>query len=195
MHQADFTGVLLAGGQSRRFGSNKALARVGGCHLIEHPATVLARLFSHLLLVTNTPKLYTFLDWPTVPDLQHGAGPLAGIHSALHHAATPFVFVAGCDMPDLEPQLITYLCEQASGYDAVLPVTPAGPEPLHAVYSRDSLPRIAAALAAGIRKIQEGLASLRVLEINLGTMAGICTHPERSFSNVNTPRDLPREES
>jgi len=195
MLRTDFTGVLLAGGKSRRFGSNKALARVEGCYLIEHPARVLAAIFSRLLLVTNNPEIYGFLEWPMVPDLLPGAGPLAGIQAALQHAATPFIFVAGCDMPTLEPKLITYLCERTAGYDVVLPVTEAGPEPLHAVYSRTALPRIAAALAAGVRKTQDGLASLRILEIGPGTMAGISADPGNSFSNINTIADLPREES
>jgi molybdopterin-guanine dinucleotide biosynthesis protein A len=195
MPSPDFTGVLLAGGQSRRFGSNKALAQVGGCRLIERPAGVLARLFRHLLLVTNTPQLYSFLDWPMVPDLLPGAGPLAGIQAALHHTATPYIFVAGCDMPALDPELIAFLCARAAGYDVVLPVNESGPEPLHAVYSRSALPGISAALAAGVRKIQEGLGSLRVLEIGPTALAGITAAPARSFSNINTTADLPREES
>jgi molybdopterin-guanine dinucleotide biosynthesis protein A len=195
MPRADFTGVLLAGGQSRRFGSNKALAQFEGCHLIEHPARVLANLFSRLLLVTNTPETYSFLNWPMVPDLLPGAGPLAGIQTALHHAATPCIFVAGCDMPTLDSELIIYLCTQAAGYDVVLPVTDFGPEPLHAVYCRTALPRISAALADGVRKIQQVLPSLRVLEIGPETLAGISATPGRSFSNINTISDLPREES
>ncbi len=195
MPRSEFTGVLLAGGQSLRFGSNKALARFKGCRLIEHPARVLATLFDRLLLVTNSPELYSFLGWPMVPDLLPGNGPLAGIQAALHHASTPFIFVTGCDMPTLDPKLIVYLCERAAGYDVVLPVTSAGPEPLHAVYSRTALPRIASALTIGVRKIQEGLGSLRVLEIDQETMAGITATPGRSFGNINTIADLPHDES
>jgi len=194
MRHHEFTGVMLAGGRSRRFGSNKALARVEGCRLIELPARVLATIFSRLLLVTNSPELYSFLDWAMVPDLLPGAGPLAGIQTALHHAATPYIFVTGCDMPTLDPKLIAYLCERAAGYDVVLPVTDAGSEPLHAVYSRNALPQIDAALAVGVRKIQEGLKSLRVLEIGPETLAGFGDSPARSFGNINTVADLPKKE-
>ncbi|HSH12145.1 MAG TPA: molybdenum cofactor guanylyltransferase, partial [Desulfurivibrionaceae bacterium] len=126
MSIAEYTGVLLAGGESRRFGSNKALAETDGCRLIEHPARVLAELFEHLLLITNTPKLYAFLDWPTTPDLAPGGGPLAGIEAALVRAATPNIFVAGCDMPELDRALIKHLCSLAPGFDAVIPVSAKG---------------------------------------------------------------------
>ncbi len=193
MRPADFTGVLLAGGQSRRFGTNKALAEVAGCRLIEHPARVLAALFPRRLLVTNTPDLYRFLEWPTTSDLLPGNGPLGGIQAALSRVETPYIFVAGCDMPDLDPELIALLCDRAPGYDAVLPVTAAGPEPLHAVYGRTALAPITAALAGGIRKIQAVLAQLRVLEIGPEQWPGTGGNFGRSFRNINTPADLPDE--
>lgn len=191
MSSADCTGVLLAGGQSRRFGSNKALARVGNCRLIERPARVLAGLFDHLLLVTNTPELYAFLGWPTTPDLAPGGGPLAGIEAALSRAATPYIFVAGCDMPELDRALIKHLCGLAPGYDAVIPVGPMGREPLHGVYARTTLPDIAAALAAGTRKLQTVLATLQVREVDAAEMLAVSATALQSFGNINRVSDLP----
>jgi len=72
---AGITGVILAGGQSRRFGANKALALLAGRRLIEHPAGVLSGLFAQRLLVTNTPEQYDFLGWPMIADRFPGAGP------------------------------------------------------------------------------------------------------------------------
>lgn len=187
---ADCTGVLLAGGQSRRFGSNKALADLGGCRLIEYPARVLAALFARRLLVTNQPELYRFLAWPTTPDLLPGAGPLAGIEAALTRAATPRIFVAGCDMPYLEPALIRHLCALAPGYDAVVPRTAKGWEPLHAVYARSALPAIAAALAGGGRKLQEVLAALRLREVEEAELLAVSATALRSFGNINRAADL-----
>lgn len=187
---ADCTGVLLAGGQSRRFGSNKALAEVGGSRMIEHPARILAELFAHRLLVTNRPELYAFLGWPTTADLTPGGGPLAGIEAALTRVATPYIFVAGCDMPELNPALITHLYRLAPGFDAVIPVNTKGPEPLHGVYAKSALPTISAALAAGSRKLQAVLASLRLREVTEAEMLAVSPTALGSFRNINTVNDL-----
>ena len=187
---ADCTGVLLAGGQSRRFGSNKALAQVGGSLMIEHPARVLAELFTRRLLVTNRPELYEFLGWPMAPDLTPGGGPLAGIEAALTHAATPYIFVAGCDMPELDRALVSHLCQLAPGYDAVIPLSAKGPEPLHGVYAKSALPTISTALAAGSRKLQAVLASLRLREVTEAEMLAVSPTALGSFRNINTVNDL-----
>ncbi len=191
MRRADYTGVLLAGGQSRRFGSNKALARLGDGQLIERPARILAELFDQRLLVTNTPQLYEFLHWPMTPDLSPGGGPLSGIEAALSRAATPYLFVAACDMPHLDRALITHLCTLAPGYDAVIPMTARGLEPLHGVYARTALPTISAALAAGTRKLQDVLATLKVRAVGEAEMLAVSTTALQSFSNINTVNDLP----
>jgi len=186
----DCTGVLLAGGRSRRFGANKALADLHGCRLIEHPARVLERLFPHRLLVTNTPELYQFLGWTMLPDLHPGAGPLAGIEAALTRAATPAIFVAACDMPHLAPALIGHLCSLAGDYDAVIPVTGKGREPLHGVYARSALATISAALAGGNHKILDVLDKLRIREVDEAEMLAVSATALASFRNVNTVDDL-----
>lgn len=192
----DCTAVLLAGGQSRRFGSNKALGMVWGCRLIEHPARVLSELFTHRLLVTNTPELYEFLGWPMTPDLTPGcAGPLAGIESALSCAATPHIFVAACDMPYLDRALITHLCTLAPGYDAVIPMAAKGWEPLHGVYAKSALSAISAALAAGNRKLQTVLAALKVRMVDEAELLAVSATALQSFCNVNTVSDLPAADS
>ena len=77
------TGVILAGGASSRFGSNKALALLRGRPIISHVAAVLEKTFHSHLLVTNSPETYQFLGWQMTTDIHPGQGPLAGIHSAL----------------------------------------------------------------------------------------------------------------
>lgn len=187
----DCTAVLLAGGQSRRFGSNKALSRVKGCRLIEYPARIMAELFTHRLLVTNTPELYKFLDWPMTPDLTPGGGPLAGIEAALSRAATPHIFAAACDMPHLDRALISHLCTLASGYDAVIPMASKGWEPLHGVYAKSALPAISAALTADNRKLRTVLAALKVRTVDEAEMQAVSANALQSFCNINTVSDLP----
>ncbi|MFZ5776323.1 MAG: molybdenum cofactor guanylyltransferase [Thermodesulfobacteriota bacterium] len=184
-------GVILAGGKSSRFGSNKALADHDGAPLVQHIAERLAPLFSETLLVTNTPAEYDFLAWPTVADHFQECGPLAGIHAALSTIQASQAFVCGCDMPLVEPALIRLLCELSSGHDVVLPWLAAGPEPLYAVYAKAALPRIEASLAAGERKIVRVLARLRVRRVSeteiLKVLPDLAT-----FHNINHRHDLAR---
>ncbi len=186
---SEFTGVILAGGKSSRFGKNKALATFKERPLIEYPATTLADIFDDLLLVTNTPEEYCFLDWPMVADVYQDSGPLAGIHAALRATSRPKIFVCGCDMPFLDKKLIAHLCTSAQKYDAAIPRTANGLEPLHAVYSKKLLPAIEEYLEKGLRKVHQFLAEANTREVSEDEILTV-TGSLNSFLNVNTPEDL-----
>lgn len=183
------TGVILAGGASSRFGSNKALAPCHGKPLIAQVAAVLADLFPELLLVTNTPDTYRFLGWPSVGDQYREAGPLAGIQAALASITTERAMVVACDMPHLNAPLIRFLCQQGAEWDVVLPRLASGLEPLHAVYSTRCLPTIERHLNQNQRKIGRLFADLNVREVGEHELLAVV--PDLSpFHNVNRPEDL-----
>lgn len=185
-------GVILAGGASSRFGSNKALADCQGKPLIARVASVLADLFPELLLVTNTPETYRFLGWPMVGDLYRDAGPLAGIHAALAAITADRALVVACDMPHLDARLIRFLCGQGPEWDVVLPRLANGREPLHAVYSKRCLPVIERHLHQGQRKLWQLFADLTVREV--GEKELLAVVPSfAAFHNVNRPEDLCRQ--
>ncbi|MBU0482380.1 MAG: molybdenum cofactor guanylyltransferase [Proteobacteria bacterium] len=189
MKDADFTGVILAGGKSSRFGSNKALAEFHSRRLIEHPAGALENIFTKRLLVTNTPDEYLFLGWPMTTDIHPGKGPLAGIHAALKTVSTPFIFVVGCDMPFPDISLIIHLCDQVPGFDAVIPATADGLEPLHGVYGRTGLPVIERCLKAEERKITAVLQLMNTRIIETAVTENIAGS-RRPFKNINSPNDM-----
>ncbi|MCK4837639.1 MAG: molybdenum cofactor guanylyltransferase [Desulfobulbaceae bacterium] len=190
MSTNDCTGVLLAGGKSSRFGANKALTKLAGKAMIEHPAKILAELFENYLLITNTPAEYAFLGWPMVGDIYPDAGPLAGIHTALKAVTSPLIFVAGCDMPFLDKTLISYLCSLVEGYDVVVPRTAKGLEPLHAIYRQSIVEIIDKNLARGNRKIHQVFSELKIREVSEAEMLA-ATGDLISFRNINTMADLP----
>jgi molybdopterin-guanine dinucleotide biosynthesis protein A len=185
------TGVILAGGPSSRMGSNKALLPHQGGLFIETIYRLFCQLFSDVLLVTNAPEQYGFVPCRKIADQHTGAGPLAGIHAALSHCTTEFIFVAACDMPCLNPELISYLAGRAPGFDVVIPAGDKGLEALHAIYSTQALPAISTALAAGRRRIVSFFDDVRVCQVECSDVARF-DQGFRSFHNINTPEEYYR---
>ncbi len=186
---ADTAGVLLAGGKSSRFGSNKALAAFHDQPLISHAGALLSTLFSETLLVTNNPEDYDFLGWPMTGDIFPGAGPLAGIHAALNTVTSPQVFVVGCDMPLVQEKLVRLLCRQSGDWDAVVPKLDKGLEPLCAVYRKSCLPVIEENLKKGRRKLHRLFEQIRTRKIPPETLR--TADPQLvSFENINRLQDL-----
>jgi len=180
--------VILAGGNSARMKSNKALLPYRGERLIERIFRQLSGMFSEVILVTNTPETYRFLPCRMTPDLYAGMGPLAGIHAGLTHSTAPYIFVVACDMPDLNKQLIRHLISRAANIDAVVPESEGGLEPLHAIYAKSCLPAMNETLASGKRRIVDCFGKLRINIVSRQEIAGI--DPSfLSFRNINTPED------
>ena len=124
------TGVILAGGQSRRMGANKALMQLGSDSLIEHVIRRMRHVVDELLLITNSPAEYTHLHVPMHGDIIPDTGALGGIYTGLTHASQDTVLCVACDSPFLNPNLLVYLASVLGEYDAVMPYT----------YSRRQMP-------------------------------------------------------
>lgn len=187
---SNITGVILAGGRSSRFGSNKALAMVDSKPLIQHVSDLMSNMFPECLLVTNTPAEYKFLSLPMTHDRYRGLGPLAGIHAALLQISTPRAFVVACDMPNLSPALIRYLCNiNEQECDAIIPWLEKGQEPLFGVYHKKALAVIDSYLQqkdCQIIRVLEDLQVRRVSEQEILSIAGDLA----CFKNINRPADL-----
>jgi FdhD protein/molybdopterin-guanine dinucleotide biosynthesis protein A len=187
---SDITGVILAGGRSSRFGSNKALAMVDSKPLIQHVTDLMSDLFPECLLVTNTPAEYQFLSLPMTHDRYRGSGPLAGIHAALQQIRTPRAFVVACDMPNLSPELIRYLCNiNEKEYDVIIPRLEKGQEPLFGIYHKKSLAVIDSHLQQKDCQVTGVLEDLRVRWVSEKEVLAI-TGDLACFKNVNRPGDI-----
>lgn len=97
----DVTGIILAGGKSTRMGTNKALLKIGEEYIIQRATRLLAEVCPRIIVITNTPEEYNFLQVPLFKDEFTGFGPLAGLHSGLLHSATGRNFILSCDIPFL----------------------------------------------------------------------------------------------
>ena len=157
------TGVILAGGASTRAGGPKALACLDGETLLARTVRTLAGWFPEVLVAVRAPSDPVPLPARRVVDAPPGDGPLAALATALEATRTPWAFVVGCDMPDLDAAFARFLIARASaGLDAVVPETAAGPEPLHAVWRTGVAPALRTALAGGEGALHRALRGLRV---------------------------------
>ena len=183
------TGVILAGGASKRMGFNKAFVEVGGAPLIERVLTILRGLFEEVFIITIQPELYAHLGCPVHTDLLPGNDSLGGIHAALSYASAEACFLCACDMPFLNPRLIRYLAELAPIADVVIPKSADGFQALHAVYTKGCLPAIEENIAAGQLKLIGFHPQVTVRLVEGAELAGL--DPEgRSFFNINRKEDL-----
>jgi FdhD protein len=183
------TGVILAGGSSTRMGSNKALLPCQDGRFIETIYRQFADLFDEVILVTNTPEIFSFLPCRKVPDLFSDTGPLVGLHSGLYHSKNPLILAVACDMPSLNSEVIRYIASRSEEGSVVVPETPGGLEPLHAVYGKSSLAAMEEALTSGEKGIISFLERIGAMRIPVADIAAI-DPVFASFRNINTPEEF-----
>lgn len=173
-------------------GENKALKRFGGQVLIDRIISRLRPLAQELIITTNQPELFDFLEFPLIPDLIPGKGALGGLYTALTSAHHPLVGVVACDMPFINAHLLEIEKDLLirRNADVVIPRSPTGLEPLHAVYRKEAcLPSIQKALAENSLRMVGWLSEVRVYEMPPEEIAPL-DPGFRSFMNVNTPQEF-----
>jgi molybdopterin-guanine dinucleotide biosynthesis protein A len=184
-------GVILVGGESRRFGRNKALEILQGERLIDRQVRTMRALFAEVLVITNTPELYIHLDATIVRDVLPGQGPLGGIYTGLIFAHDESIFAVACDMPFVQPAVIKHMMHLAPGYDVVIPQKEAGLEPLHSIYSSRCLPHIKGMLDRQVLQVISFFPHVKVYCLSEKEIAKLDPLGV-SFFNINTPQDLDR---
>lgn len=189
------TGIILAGGSSRRMGQNKALMRLGCATLIEHTLCQMRLVTTNLLLITNTPSQFGHLGVRMYTDVVPNMGALGGIYTGLTHADNPAVICVACDMPQLQPRLLSYLTTILGEDDAVVPYVEnpdsTGPkfQTLSAVYSKKCLSVIKQMFAEGELRVHALYNRVSVRVVPPSEWRHFDPHGQ-SFFNINTPADL-----
>ncbi|MDR2180378.1 MAG: molybdenum cofactor guanylyltransferase [Synergistaceae bacterium] len=184
------TGVILTGGKSRRFGSDKTILRWGDRTVVEKIAGQYAALFDEILLVGNPPGKFSIPGVREIEDIYPDAGPLGGIYSGLRRASNPRIFVTACDMPFFSGKLAAELLESSDDCDAVVPREGERVEPLFAVYNSGVLPAAERMLLKGERAVRLLYDRVRVKYLDLGEWAGQNQGLFFNlFFNINFPED------
>ena len=184
--------AIQAGGESRRMGQNKALTPFLGRPLIERVYRRVLPAADEVLVTTNQVEGFEFLGVRLAADLLPGRGALGGLYTAIAAAAQPLVAVVACDMPFINPAVLAAERDLllANDVDVVIPCSPEGLEPLHAVYRREvCLPAIAAALQEDKKRLISWFPAVRVFEFAAADVLQLDPN-FYTFLNINTPDEL-----
>jgi len=207
----DAAGFVLAGGQSSRMGSDKALLPFAGQPLIACALSTLreAGLSASIAGAALSARTSLATYAPVVDDAEPGLGPLAGICAALAAISTRFAVFLPVDLPLLPPSLISTLLDHAriTGRAVTVPSVNGFTQTFPAVIDRSTLPTLQNELDSGqrgcfsaFRAAADGLGQpVASLAVELLSQSGQVWHPLglppfRWFLNVNTPEDLHRAE-
>jgi molybdopterin-guanine dinucleotide biosynthesis protein A len=157
--------------------------------LAERVARRLAAACDDVLVASGDGARMGWLGLPQVADELPDAGPLGGLVAGIARAPHDVVAAVASDMPFASPDLLRLLASLAEGFDAVVPVSDRGLEPLHAVYARSAEPALSRALREGRRAIREALEGVRVRVVDPPEWRD--ADPSGRFAwNLNAPGDL-----
>ena len=174
-------GFVLVGGKSARMGQDKALLPWHSRHLVEKIAATVAAVAGTVMLV-GRPERYVNLTIPCLADRRPELGPLAGIEAALETNQGEWNLIVGCDMPDVNENVLRDLLDKANGIQALCVAAQditGQIHPLCAIYHGRCLPVIRKSLDAGRLKLMNVLQDLGAEYIPV----------QRRLVNINTPED------
>ena len=183
-----FSGAVLAGGKSSRFGQNKALYVYHNKPLIQWVLESLDQAAERFVIANH----YLDLEIPVYPDLKEGLGSLSGIHAALSYATHDWVAIAACDLPFLSPAYWSYLQTYTKNVQVVISQNQQGfPEPLATLYHRSLLPMIEAQINDQDLTLHH---LAKVAKTQVVSWKKLEKHFEpRLFLNANRKHDLPKQ--
>ncbi|MHA2160904.1 MAG: molybdenum cofactor guanylyltransferase [Candidatus Thorarchaeota archaeon] len=198
MNKKDLTVAILAGGNSARFDSEKAMAEFRGRALLSHMIDIAKQLSPTVLIVVSSEEQAKALE-KTVNDGTFVIDPEDSVKSALTGAVTAFEYtetkyslLLPVDTPLASVKLLKALVPLIPGHGAVVPTWPSGYlEPLHSIYLAEH------AYIHGVQSLDDGKYRMRNLLDSLSNVLNVSTDvlkefdPElNTFANMNTSEDL-----
>ena len=188
------TGVILAGGSSKRYGRNKAFLKIGSVRLIDSILQEMKSIFTRVILITNEKIKYEYLEIPMFEDLVKGFGPLGGIYTGLMSIPDEAGFFVACDMPFINRQLVRYMVDIKGNHRAVVPSVADNIEPLHAIYFRSCLKSIRHLIDSKRYQVRLFYDNIPVRYVKEDEIRKFCC-PSKAFLNINTPDEFAKIQS
>jgi len=184
MKNPDISAYIIAGGQSRRFGQDKALYPYQGRPLIEYVIEAAGRVFDRIAIVADRADRFSYPDIPCHSDIISGQGPIGGVLTALRYADTDRVFILACDMPELDSGLMIHMNAVSEGYDVTVPWVGEYYEPLHAIYAKNCLMPIEESIRKGKRQIVSFFDQVSIRKVTEEDIRKFID-PSLAFRNIN----------
>jgi molybdopterin-guanine dinucleotide biosynthesis protein A len=188
------TGFVVAGGRSRRMGSDKALLRWEGGTLLDHAIARLQAVTDDVRILSGAARRYEDRGLPVITDGDGGPGALVGLLAGLSVLERPFGLFLAVDLPHVTVPLLRHLLQLADGADAVVPLSAGGAEPLCAAYAKSCLAPVRDAVARGDFKMTGFWGKVHVREVPAGALAAF-GESSRLFLNLNAPEDYARADT
>lgn len=184
------TGVILAGGKSKRMGgSHKALLPFMGEPLIQRQIRIMRRVCDEIIVVSNDPRPFLSVLEDSVriiTDFYPGKGPLSGMHASFKLATNLYLWVVSCDNPDLSDSaaevMLTEL--QRSDHDAVIPFIQGKLLLLHGLYRKHCVNDVESLVLQGSH-VNHLLSHIKWMQVTESEFQNYSVQPE-FYSDINT---------
>lgn len=182
----EITAIILAGGKSKRMGTDKAQLKLDGVSLLERSIKLCEGFASEILISSNFDN-HARYGFPVIADEIENCGPLGGIYSCLKRSGNKLNFVISVDAAFVTTEFVEYLMNETENVDALVPYAARGKEPLIAFYNKSCLPKMKESLENGDYKMHDLLQALQTKFVN--TQDWVDKLP-KLFHNLNRPEDL-----
>ncbi len=188
MDKNKITGIVLAGGKSRRMGTEKGLLKFGGKHLIEHAIAVLEKVCGQIIIIENSDT-YDFLGYDVIADIIPNSGPMVGIYTGLMNSKTELNLVLSCDMPFISEETLKYLVSNIKDFDVVVPWHGEQKlEPMCALYHKNTIPVFEQFIQSDNYKIQDVYSQLKTNKLFIS--ADLDFYKSHLFDNLNSKEEF-----
>jgi molybdenum cofactor guanylyltransferase len=185
--ESGFQAFILAGGASRRMGTDKSQLRIEQQTFTERIAETLLEITDSVCIVGRDSDESSL---PSVADVYPKWGALGGIHAALTACEREWAIVVACDLPFVTSELFSYLAALRMDHDAVVPIQEDDrPQPLAALYcAATCLPQATALIEAGRRRPLDLLEAVKTRWVAFDELRNFA-RAQSFFVNINTPED------
>jgi len=195
----DITGIILAGGKSTRMGANKSFLKIGEQTVIERITYLMNSVFANVIIISNTPDEYTFLNLPIYEDVYKGKGPLSGIHSGLKNSDTQKNFIISCDIPLMNKEMIEYIVNYKTNKSITICKANGFLQPFAGLYDKSLVNEIENRLNDKSehinhtnekeRKQCKVMSFIKSTDVEILNPEEFVGYSENTFMNINTKED------
>jgi molybdopterin-guanine dinucleotide biosynthesis protein A len=187
------SGIILAGGKSKRMGKDKSLLKIGNKSFVQIAMDKLINLCDEVVIVSNRSNINFRVpsNVKVVRDLKKNIGPMMGILTGLTQISTTYGLVLACDIPLVPQEFLSYLSEAVEEKDIVVPRWYGRIEPLIGIYTKYCIHSIRESIKRKCLSPIDFINGCR-LRTHFIDEGGISRfgNPNIIFYNVNTEEDL-----